>query len=135
MSSKCRLCGVRNPPGVRLFGVSTPKRGAKNQYYCSFCWQTIRQRAAESFPALSKTAESVREKSAYAEQMGVMLGLRKGHVDRGDFAAKTKKFLQFELPTTCIVNSVPLGAFYPTGQELEKHIEEARRRLTPVGWE
>jgi hypothetical protein len=132
---------MRNPIGVRLFRVHVLGSGRRNgqghKYYCQFCWDTIIQRATETYPQLTASPQSKSEKSSYAQQMGVLLGLRQSLPDHGAYEQSmlTTHDMQYKLSSACVVGGIPLAAFHPTGAELEAHIEEACRRFTPVGWE
>jgi len=131
---------MRNPIGVRLIRIHGKVDGAnlsRIQYYCQFCWDTIIERAKETYPQLVETTKTKDDKAAYAQQMGVLLGYRENPVGYANRHGVPMNALdrEYKLSDKCVKLGVPLTEFHPTGTELEEHIEEAHRILTPVGWE
>ena len=131
----CRLCRNRTPPRSRVYKVKVKQGGSERGYYCTFCYDELRKRAAKVIPEL----DSDKTKRARSRQLGQLLGLRPvrsapnemiDSVDENE-ARLTPDLLEIQVDQehVLVTNGDLFKIFYPEGDDLQRHKNEARKFL------
>lgn len=134
VSTRCRLCGERNPADMPVVRIENPMSSkVATRYYCMACYRTLRRVALKYIPNLTE-AETGKQAG---HQLAVLLGVETGRapvdgmdyetqpippVSGADSSAKLVKRdvsinIELRFPAEHILNRVPFEKFY----------EEARR--------
>lgn len=123
VSTRCRLCGERNPADMPVVLVGNPTTNKiVRRYYCMSCFRTLRKVARRHIPTLTAAQT---DKQA-GQQLAVLLGIETGRAqlepatpERPPTFEKHDISVDLELhfPMEHVLNRVPFEKFY----------EEARR--------
>ena len=62
------------------------------------------------------------------QEVKVLLGVDPGRIEEGETPIKDLALdMKVAWPAEYLTNRVPFACFYPTGEELQAHLEEARK--------